>query len=133
MSVDVTTVRRLIAREGGALNIQIQRGKGDKILLTREAADKLIASYEARRSAVSADSEDTATFDRQGYFYIIQLVPEALPNRVKVGFADNVEKRLAEHRTAAPTAQAVASLAVQTIVGLSRHGQHHAHGLQTST
>jgi hypothetical protein len=33
------------------------------------------------------------------------LVPEALPNRVKIGFADNVEKRLAEHRTAAPTAK----------------------------
>jgi len=36
---------------------------------------------------------------------LIQLVPEALPNRIKVGFADNAEKRLAEHRTAAPTAK----------------------------
>jgi hypothetical protein len=32
-------------------------------------------------------------------------VPEALPNRVKIGFADNVERRLAEHQTAAPTAK----------------------------
>jgi hypothetical protein len=32
-------------------------------------------------------------------------VPEALPNRVKIGFADNVERRLNEHRTAAPTAK----------------------------
>ncbi len=36
---------------------------------------------------------------------LIQLVPEAAPNRVKIGFADNVEKRLSEHKTAAPTAK----------------------------
>lgn len=39
-----------------------------------------------------------------GYFYIIRLVPELDPNRVKLGFADDVASRLAQHRTAAPTA-----------------------------
>ena len=105
LRLDSSTVRRFIAREGGALNIQIHRGKSDRVLLTREDADKLIASYEARRGAMPVESEDTATFDRHGYFYIIQLIPEAVPNRVKVGFADSVEKRVAEHRTAAPTAK----------------------------
>ena len=47
----------------------------------------------------------TATYDRHGYFYLIQLIPEAMPNRVKIGFADNVERRLVEHQTAAPTAK----------------------------
>jgi hypothetical protein len=42
---------------------------------------------------------------------VIQLVPGALPNRVKIDFADNVEKRFAEHRTAAPTAKLVKSWA----------------------
>jgi hypothetical protein len=32
-------------------------------------------------------------------------VPEALPNRVKIGYADNVDQRLNEHHTAAPTAK----------------------------
>jgi hypothetical protein len=32
-------------------------------------------------------------------------VPEALPNRIKIGVADNVERRLNEHKTAAPTAK----------------------------
>ena len=105
LGLDATSVRRLIAREGDALKIQIQRGKSDRVLLTREDAEKLIASYEARRAPSPVDSEDTATFDRHGYFYIIQLVPEAIPNRVKIGFADNVERRLADHRTAAPTAK----------------------------
>ena len=35
----------------------------------------------------------------------VKLVPEAVPNRVKIGFADNVATRLNEHKTAAPTAK----------------------------
>jgi hypothetical protein len=106
LGVDLTTVRRLLARESDALQIQLHRGKGDRLLLTKDDADRLVASYEARRGPVASENTgDTAKFDRYGYFYIIQLVPEALPNRVKIGFADDVEKRLAEHRTAAPTAK----------------------------
>jgi hypothetical protein len=65
----------------------------------------LVASYEARRGPVIGKDEDVTKFDRYGFFYLIQLIPEVLPNRVKLGFADNVEKRLNEHRTAAPTAR----------------------------
>jgi hypothetical protein len=107
LNLDSTSVRRLIAREGDALKIQIHRGKSDRVLLSREDAEKLIASYEARRAPSPVNDEDTATFDRHGYFYIIQLVPEAIPNRIKLGFADNIERRLADHRTAAPTAKVV--------------------------
>jgi hypothetical protein len=42
-----------------------------------------------------------------GYFYIIQLVPEFDPLRVKLGFASNVDTRLQAHRTAAPTAKLI--------------------------
>ena len=104
LNVDGTTIRRLIARESDTLKLDIQRGKGDKLLLTREDAERLIASYEARRGPISTMAEDDAKYDRYGSFYIIQLVPEALPNRVKIGYADNVEQRLTEHHTAAPTA-----------------------------
>lgn len=111
LRVDLTTVRRLIARESDSLQIELHRGKGDKLLLPKDDADRLVASYEARRGPISASPEaaDAAKYDRYGYFYLIQLVPEALPNRVNVGFADNVEKRLAEHRTAAPTAKLLKS------------------------
>lgn len=104
LKVDGTTVRRLIAKESESLGLQVHRGKGDKTLLTKDDAEKLIVSYEARRGPIS-DASQNANFDRYGYFYIIQLIPEALPNRVKIGFADNAEKRLNEHRTAAPTAK----------------------------
>jgi hypothetical protein len=35
---------------------------------------------------------------------VIRLVPELDPRRVKLGFADEVNSRLTQHRTAAPTA-----------------------------
>lgn len=109
LNLDQRTVGRLIAREKEALQLTLHRGKADKRLLTRDDADKLIASYEARRGpmAESAEAGEAPTYDRYGYFYLIQLVPEALPNRVKIGFADNVERRLTEHQTAAPTARVV--------------------------
>jgi hypothetical protein len=105
LGLDAGTVRRFIARESEALGVVLHRGKGDRLLLTRDDADKVIASYEARRGPVNPDDQASATLDRYGWFYVIQLVPEALPDRVKIGFADNVDKRLAEHRTAAPTAR----------------------------
>lgn len=44
-----------------------------------------------------------------GVFYVIQLVPELDPNRIKLGFAENVSQRLAQHRTSAPTATVLKS------------------------
>ena len=44
-----------------------------------------------------------------GVFYIIRLVPELDSRRLKMGFADDLASRLCQHRTAAPTAQVVAS------------------------
>ena len=107
LRLNSSSVRRMIARDSEALNLTLLRGKADKLLLPKDDAERLIASYEARRGAVVvAENDDAAVkYDRYGFFYLIQLVPEALPNRVKIGFADNVEKRLAEHRTAALTAK----------------------------
>ena len=105
LTVDNRTVRRLIAQESETLGIEIQRGKGDKVLLSKDDAERVIASYLARRGPQPGTPEEAAKFDRFGYFYLMQLVPEVLPNRIKIGFADNVERRLNEHRTAAPTAK----------------------------
>ncbi len=105
LKIDGSSVRRFIARVSDELKIELHRGKGDKLWLTRADAESLIAAYESRRGPIPAESENSEKYDRFGFFYLIQLVPEALPNRVKIGFADDVEKRLAEHRTAAPTAK----------------------------
>lgn len=43
---------------------------------------------------------DTGT----GFFYVVQLVPELSPNRLKLGYTNGLDGRLSAHRTAAPTA-----------------------------
>lgn len=45
--------------------------------------------------------------NEEGWFYVIQLVPELNPNRVKLGFTGSIEERLTAHRTSAPTAELV--------------------------
>jgi hypothetical protein len=63
-----------------------------------------------RQGEVRSEVEEVSpTDDRFGFFYLIQLVPEALPNGIKIGFADNVDRRLDEHKTAAPTAKMLKS------------------------
>jgi len=42
-----------------------------------------------------------------GGFYVVQLVPDLDPLRVKLGFAIDPVGRLQEHRTAAPTAELI--------------------------
>jgi hypothetical protein len=40
-----------------------------------------------------------------GVFYVIQLVPELDPRRLKLGFAESLDQRVLQHQTAAPTAR----------------------------
>ena len=107
LGIDPTTVRRLIERFGPELKIAVQKGRGNTSnakwthYLSREDADRLAAFYESRHDVRRDDEAAGDSFEAFGYFYVIQLVPEALPNRVKIGYTDNLEKRLAEHQTAA--------------------------------
>ena len=50
------------------------------------------------------DTAASTVVESQGSFYIIVLDPEARPSRLKFGYAQNVQGRLAEHRCAAPGA-----------------------------
>ena len=50
-------------------------------------------------------STNQTSSSTNGYFYIIQVIPEFSEFRVKLGFADNVETRLSQHKTSAPSAK----------------------------
>ena len=109
LSVDISTVRRVLQRVADELGIIPTKGKQNVIYLEREDADALISYYEAHQSRPAGDAITEQSFQKFGYFYIIQLVPEALPDRVKIGYTDNLDARLAEHRTAAPTSKLIKS------------------------
>ena len=54
-------------------------------------------------------AEGKAVESEAGVFYVIQVVPELDPKRIKLGFANDLDDRLAQHRTAAPTAKVLKS------------------------
>ena len=115
LEVDQSTIQRLVQKHGDHLGLNLKRGETNTInakwayFLSKDDADKLLAFYEARRTLPVSAEFDDASLQRFGTFYVIQLVPEALPNRIKVGYTDNLEDRLASHRTAAPTARVLST------------------------
>jgi len=82
--------------KGAAISAGINPGSASKI------------GVELRRKLI--DKEPSPGSNGNGYFYIIDLIPDAPElNRLKFGFTKHVDHRLEEHRTAAPTAQVLKS------------------------
>lgn len=98
---------RLVKRRKKQLGISPILGARNQIFLSRIDADRLISDYEPRRSKTSSTA--TPTVDGFGYFYLIQLIPDEVPNRFKLGYTNNLNVRLADHRTAAPTLRLIKS------------------------
>lgn len=107
----IDTVRRTVKRLSKNSEISILKrktptSKGATVhCLSIDDSNKLIGYFENRDQPISGENIDEAAFQRFGYFYIIQLIPEAIPNRVKIGYTDNLETRLREHQTSAPTSK----------------------------
>ena len=104
IGVSIDTIRRYVKKFD--LKYSQEKTSSSKGALTKclsiDDANLLIAKFEKRDMKDSNTNE--SALDRFGYFYIIQVIPELLPNRVKIGYTDNLETRLKEHQTSAPTA-----------------------------
>ena len=104
-----------IRRNSKKLNLEIVKTKtassSGALLncLSRDDANALINFFEKRKEGKLAKDASDISLQRFGFFYLIQLVPEALPNRFKIGYTDNLEQRLNSHRTAAPTSVLIKS------------------------
>jgi len=114
LGIDRTAVRKYVDRHHAKLGISVVRrvtanSHGQLVnCISARDAEKLLSHYESRKERpVSRLAQSGATHTR-GYFYILQLVPEAVPHRVKLGYTDSLAGRLAEHQTSAPTARFVA-------------------------
>ena len=107
------TVFKILKR----LGIEATRKRGDRenrgqfisLISKNEAARVLNELGSAKRVTdpfLGGESEASAAFDPSlydvGVFYLMMLEPEHDPNRIKVGFAGNIEERLKKHRCAAP-------------------------------
>jgi len=111
LSIGIDTVRRHVDKMKVELGItptkqKTQSSSGSLVnCLSLDDSNLFINYFETK----DKPSDESFQYSRYGYFYIIQLIPEFDPNRVKIGFADNVEKRLQEHKTSSPTAKLLKS------------------------
>lgn len=107
LDIGVDTVRRHVSNMKNELGITPSKQKtkssnGSLVnCLSLDDSNLFVSYFETK----DKPSDESFEYSRYGYFYIIQLIPEFDPSRVKIGFADNVEKRLQEHKTSSPTAQ----------------------------
>jgi hypothetical protein len=83
--------KRRTADSGNQLTLTVTKDEAKSILKHREEQ-----GFTDRARPIESDV---------GYFYVIQLVPELDSKRLKLGFAVDLNDRLTQHRTAAPTAK----------------------------
>jgi len=103
LGMDRSHARRYVLKLGYTFHKRRTPDSGNQLTLcvTSAEADQII-SQRAEKGFVA--STVVAVSD-VGVFYVIQLVPDLDPKRLKLGFAESLEQRLAQHRTAAPTAR----------------------------
>lgn len=102
LGLDRSNTRKYVLKSGVRPHKRRTPDSGSQLTLalTMEEAERIRAKRreEGFLGSVKAVSKEA------GFFYVIRLVPELDPQRIKLGFADDVGTRLAQHRTAAPTA-----------------------------
>lgn len=118
IGVEITTVRRAARNIQSSTDLEVLKGmvpgrSRNALCVSDEHAEILVEHFRNKQaqSALTSDRPQNVNFsvDGYGFFYLIQLVPEALPNRIKIGYTDNLVNRLKEHQTAAPTAKLIRS------------------------
>jgi len=100
--LDRSNVRKYVLGNGfSPVRIRTPESGGQLTLaLTKEDAE----SVRALRQQQGFGQHIPVANGTDGFLYIVQVVPELSDTRVKLGFANNAQDRLASHRTSAPTA-----------------------------
>ena len=88
---DIPTERRRMPDSNNQVCLAVRSDIAEEVI-----QERLAGGY------IETDTGDTL---RIGLFYLVQLVPELAPERVKMGFTSSLSERMQQHQTAAPTAR----------------------------
>jgi len=103
LGMDRSHARRYVLKPGYAFHKRRTPDSGSQLTLCVISAEaEQIMSQRADQGFVAST---VVTVSDVGVFYVIQLAPDLDPMRLKFGFAESLQQRLLEHRTAAPTAR----------------------------
>jgi len=107
LGMDRSAARRYILKLGIKAQKRRTADSGNQLSLT--VTDEQARMIFKLREDQGFTASGKLVESENGCFYVIQLVPELDPRRIKLGFAIDLPDRLAQHRTAAPTAKVVKS------------------------
>jgi len=108
LNLDRSNLRRYVLKNGfKPLKTRTLTTRGQLALaFTQEDAEAIRKLRQSQGYVTKCKAMGEPISDNgNGWFYIVQLIPELDERRVKLGFAGNVAIRLSAHQTAAPTAQ----------------------------
>jgi len=97
---------RQYALKNGFKPFEVRSNKNHLKVLAISSEDAELIRKLRNNQGYSTDPKRSGVIsvESKGCFYIIQLIPDVQPNRVKFGFSSDVKYRLKAHRTSAPTA-----------------------------
>jgi hypothetical protein len=102
LGMDRSHARRYVLKLGYTFHKRRTPDSGSQLTLcvTSAEADQIVS----QRADKGFIASTVVAVSDVGVFYVIQLVPDLDTKRLKLGFAESLEQRLSQHRTAAPTA-----------------------------
>ena len=103
LGMDRSHARRYVLNLGHAFHKRRTQDSGGQLMscVTSAEAHQIIA----QRTDKGFIASTVVAVSDIGVFYVIQLVPDLDPKRLKLGFAESLEQRITQHRTAAPTSR----------------------------
>lgn len=103
LGLDRSNMRKYVIKHGFTpVAIRLPETRGQLTLALSKEEAELVKEMRRRQGFIGQPRPVTS--NGWGSFYVIQLVPELDPNRVKLGFTNDLSARLDAIRTAAPTA-----------------------------
>jgi hypothetical protein len=101
IGMDKSHALRYVKKLGISPQKRRLKGAGQLVsTVTDEEAEKIIAT----RTANGHGAPEVVVDADAGWFYLVMLCPDLSSKRVKLGFAQDLDQRLTQHRCSAPTA-----------------------------
>lgn len=117
LGMDRSNARKYCLREGFSFaKIRTAASRGQKTLaLTKQDFEQLLTLRKSQGFSIVIygvsdfieGSSKPIVDDGWGTFYLIALLPDLAPNRIKIGFTTRHVDRLQTHRTTCPTAEII--------------------------
>jgi hypothetical protein len=105
LGLDRSNMRKYALKVGVKPHTRRTPDSGGQLTLAVSAAEAEFIRTKRRDQGFLESSKPVSA--EVGVFYIIQLIPDLDPSRLKFGFADDIRARFDQHRTSAPTAKVV--------------------------